>query len=398
MNCRELEGLITFYIDGELSQDEVKSLEEHILECRDCQESLRELRMVKEALRRAPLEEVPAELHGLIMSNIVPEESYRPSFVERMLRMPKKFSGFRRLSPAIAAMMVMVMLASISGTLLFTQWFPQRDAAQGLVEGIQYRAYEAPSNSFTSDEVGTLFSASMPEETEGTKAMNRVVSLDAEKRIVRNGRLDIEVSRGKVESVAQRARDIVSRNQGYIESSAMSRVEQGPKEAVNYYMQARIPADNLEKTMDELLDMGKVLRSETSAQDITDKYIDLTARLEAKETQEKRLLQIMGEAGTVGELMQVESELSRVRGEIESMKGQIQYYDKVTTMAGLSVSVSEEGFASKLTSPWDDIWDTFVGAWRNLAMFFAGILPTALVIAIGVMFVVKMLGRKTNNA
>src|SRR5690606_7535712 len=128
----------------------------------------------------------------------------------------------------------------------------------------------------------------------------------------------VEVPKGEVKPASVQAVNVIQANFGYVENSSTSQADDDRKEITSFFMIARVPAENFDKTVEDLTALGRVTREDITAQDITDTYVDLDARLRNKENQESRLLQIMGEARTVGEILQVEGELSRVRGDIES--------------------------------------------------------------------------------
>lgn len=51
MNCSKIEELLSPYIDGELSRDEIIRVERHILECKNCEELLKDFQLIKEKVR-----------------------------------------------------------------------------------------------------------------------------------------------------------------------------------------------------------------------------------------------------------------------------------------------------------------------------------------------------------
>lgn len=101
----------------------------------------------------------------------------------------------------------------------------------------------------------------------------------------------------------------------------------------------------------------------------------------------------MGNANTVGELLQVEGELARVRTEIESLQGKQNVLEKSSAMSFLSVNIVEEGSRRTSPSPWTEIWKVFVRAWQDLALFLARIAPAVILLAAGY-FVVRRVVRK----
>ncbi len=405
MSCQVYEEMLSAYIDGELSSQDEQALEAHLATCDSCRSALSELRAVKAALASVPEEEVPPGLHEMIMcSAITAKRGFFARLSDRLSRWT-----VRQWVPAIAAAMVLVMFVSAGGGV----WFANRKLGldltgkplasnvkdeEGLLkskgtDGLASSRSAAPSSPAASSYVGTEGIAAAPPagSSSGGASLKSMmladtaaagnVWADADKKIIKRAQLGLEVSRGKVPETSELAMNVVKANLGYIESSSISQSQQGEKEYTNFYMVARVPAENLDPTVDAITALGRTVREDTSAQDVTDQYIDLDARLRNKENQEQRLLTIMGEAKSVGELLQVEGELSRIRGEIESMKAQIQYYDKAVAMSTVSLTVTEEGAVKPPSdSPWLDVWEAFVKAWRNLLMFVAKAAPGLIVL------------------
>ena len=70
-------------------------------------------------------------------------------------------------------------------------------------------------------------------------------------------------------------------------------------------------------------------RSEsTTGQDVTEQYTDLDSQLRNLEASEAQLLELMKQAGTVEEILKVQQELTNTRGQIEQIKGQMQYLEQ----------------------------------------------------------------------
>ena len=85
-----------------------------------------------------------------------------------------------------------------------------------------------------------------------------------------------------------------------------------------------------------------VERETSSAEDVTEQYIDFAARLKNAQAQETRYVEILDVAKTVEEILQIESALGNIRGYIESLQGQLNYLDSLTGFSTITISLSEE--------------------------------------------------------
>src|SRR5262249_15193274 len=104
----------------------------------------------------------------------------------------------------------------------------------------------------------------------------------------------------------------------------------------------RIPVPRFQPFLDAAVALGDVQRNRTDSQDITDEYTDLEARIKNKQVLEDRLKEIAkARTEKMAELLEVERELSRVRGEIEQMLGRLQMLGKLSALTTVHVTIRE---------------------------------------------------------
>ena len=108
---------------------------------------------------------------------------------------------------------------------------------------------------------------------------------------------------------------------GYIENSSIYNEEK----SANYTI--RIPADKADSLITALEGNNNITSKSVNVEDVTLSYADTESRKKALKTEEERLLKIMESAETVEDLITVESRLSEVRYELESIESQLRTYD-----------------------------------------------------------------------
>lgn len=103
----------------------------------------------------------------------------------------------------------------------------------------------------------------------------------------------------------------------------------------------RVPAEKFDAAVAQISEMAeKVERRTVSGQDVTEEYVDLQARLKNLQATEAQLQRIMNEAVSTEDVLAVYQELSRVRGEIEQVKGRMKYLETSAAMSAISVSLT----------------------------------------------------------
>ncbi|ADU50536.1 hypothetical protein Tmar_0415 [Thermaerobacter marianensis DSM 12885] len=154
--------------------------------------------------------------------------------------------------------------------------------------------------------------------------------------LIRTGRLDLVVP--DVAAAYREAEAIARRYGGFVQDARLDRT--GAVEAASLTL--RVPDQRLETVMDELAALaqrGRVAGHSIEAQDISSQYIDVKARLETLQAQEARLRQLASRSAGIDELLRVEQELWRVRGEIEQLEGQVRFWDQAVQLATIEVGL-----------------------------------------------------------
>ncbi len=107
--------------------------------------------------------------------------------------------------------------------------------------------------------------------------------------------------------------------------------------------QARIPVDEFEAFMLAVSDLGIPENRSQAAHDVTEEYVDLEARIANKQRLEERILSLLERAeGSIKDVIEVEQELGRVRGEIEQMQGRLRYLANRTQLTTVDIIAREQ--------------------------------------------------------
>jgi hypothetical protein len=113
----------------------------------------------------------------------------------------------------------------------------------------------------------------------------------------------------------------------------------------------RVPAEKFDSAVKTLREMAdEVTYENTSAKDVTEEYVDLSAKLKNLEATEEQLLQIMKKAEKVDDILAVQRELTSTRSEIERTKGRLQYLEQTSETSLIEVRLTQSKLDVKLTA------------------------------------------------
>ena len=157
---------------------------------------------------------------------------------------------------------------------------------------------------------------------------------DGTRDVVRYGSLSLEVE--DADDALERVTAIAERVGGYITSSSRS------GEGENLYLSAtlRVPVAEFSSVMAALRDEGEILYEDIGSYEVTLAVLDLEARLENLRASEDAFLALLDRAESVADVVAVQSELSRIQGDIESYEAQLNGMKDQVEMASITVSLS----------------------------------------------------------
>jgi len=144
---------------------------------------------------------------------------------------------------------------------------------------------------------------------------------------------DVGAARGTLDAILNRYR-------GY---AAQLNINTPENAARTLTATVRIPAAELDATLAELRKLGRVQNESQAAEEVTKQHADLVARLKNARDTEQRLIAILQQrTGKVGDVLQVEEQISNTRGEIERMEAEQKALEHRVEFASVQLQVAEE--------------------------------------------------------
>ena len=227
---------------------------------------------------------------------------------------------------------------------------------------------------------------------------------DINRLVIKNADLAIVVSDPKADM--ERITKLADEMGGYVVSSNLFQSYYGPNsvEVPEATITIRVPSEKLDEALARIKEDAVDIDTENvTGQDVTSEYVDLQSRLTAKQAAEKKLLEILDDAKETEDVLAVYTQLQMIQTEIESLKGQIQYYEQSAALSSISIRlIAEAGTQPIAIGPWrpegaaKDAVEDLVFFFQNfvefLIRFVIFVLPSLILIAIP-LFLVFLGGR-----
>lgn len=168
----------------------------------------------------------------------------------------------------------------------------------------------------------------------------------------------------------------------------------------------RIPAGQVDAFLQDMGGIANIVRQNKSIEDVTLNYVATESRLNALQTEEARLLELLSQAETMSDLLEIEQRLAEVRYELENYTSQKRLYDNQIDYATVYLSIEEvqeytpveeptlwerisKGFKDNLEGVGDDLLDVLV--WLIVSIPYLVVLAVVVVI---VVLIVKRIRRR----
>lgn len=212
-------------------------------------------------------------------------------------------------------------------------------------------------------------------------------SVEIPKKIIKNSWFDIQTK--TFDETTATVNQKLSELKGYVQDSNSSGTVEEKNARTNLTM--LIPSESFEEFNKYIRAEFSVTASGETSTDITSQYVDVDARLNALQAQEKRMLELLDKAQTVEDMVAIEGKLGELRANIESYTAQIKSYDKQISYSTVSLQIIQtesyksketDGFFSKL---WDKIIMGFDLLVTSAGFLFVGVIVLLPYLALGLL-------------
>lgn len=180
-----------------------------------------------------------------------------------------------------------------------------------------------------------------------------------ERMVIKNAKLSLIVK--DPPSAMEAIADTAQRMGGYVVSADLYQTTTASgKEVPRASITVRVPAEKLDQALQEIKALSDELpQSENlNSQDITAEYTDLESRLRNLKRAEEQLQEIMDQAYSTEDVLNVYQQLTQVREQIEIIEGQMKYYRESVALSSISVELIAQEAVEPLT----------IGKWKPVGV------------------------------
>mgnify|MGYP000322775966 CR=1 FL=1 len=184
-----------------------------------------------------------------------------------------------------------------------------------------------------------------------------------ERKLIKTGSVTFETK--ELETTRKSILDLVNQYRGYVARDNQYKSD----DRISTTIAVRIPAKSFDLVLEGIAKgVEKFDTKNIHISDVTEQFLDVEARLKTKKALEAKYLEILKKAKTVREILDVERELGKLRGDIEATEGRLKYLQSQVSFSTLNITFykkiagSEIGFGSK-------IGDAFKQGFENVKAF-----------------------------
>jgi Domain of unknown function (DUF4349) len=199
--------------------------------------------------------------------------------------------------------------------------------------GAEQSAYNARSVAPTAAAPNDSQASKQPAENASSPVRSPTIA----RKIIYDARIDLVVE--SLSGTEQTILKLINEYNGFLAESDQSSLTAFQRRGT---WRVRVPVDHFNAFVRAVSRLGEVRQNHVGSQDVTEEFFDLEARIRNKREEEKRLLKHLADStGKLQDILDVEKELSRVRGEVEQMEGRLRFLSNRTELSTITIEAME---------------------------------------------------------
>ncbi len=338
MNREEIRQDLKAFIDGELSQERTQHIKEAVENDPELQKELEFMKKISLSLKELK--------HG-------PQPTGFEK-ISRKINYPKKFLFSWQMKSAIAVVFLAVIsVASIP--ILFKN--SSAELANSISEYSEDSVFDmkgdkpreqseepstgpsgrsSPQYGFDAKSIKENSSDYELREPNRTASELARDSYTPQREIIRTASLTLLVD--KIEASEKTITSLVKSWGGYVETTQSTNLD---KTNPRLIMTVRVPVAKFDQALEKFEGIGVRQDKTISGEDVTAHLADLDARIKNMKAQEETYRQILRQAKRIGEILEIQQQLTYIRNEIESIEAQRKVMRSLASLSTISVTLQQ---------------------------------------------------------
>ena len=373
--CDQIKELMNAYLDGDITESQIKELDLHVQNCEACMIEFEELKYLKHILDEEALMPLPDDFDERLHQRLLEASKDLNRKEEHMIKniVSDKVVWFKRRSRLIGS----VAAIFVVGIFAYSQ----------LNGGLNLNMYSAKSESTAASSVTTemasMDTAGAPEfyGTETTEAYDGGNGLAATTSRYtndtsipvdnvsnqdpidgyRSGRIILKTANVSIQvedfdATVQSIKSLLDNTEGYVESEQTSyKTRYTDRDNLKYgSLVLRVDAAQFDEMLELIKTQGFVNYDNVSSEDVTKYYRDTASQVENLKITENRLREILAEAKDISDILAIENELTRTRENIDALTNQLKHWEDLSDLSYMYVEIDEVESLNPVIEPIDN--------------------------------------------
>ena len=172
---------------------------------------------------------------------------------------------------------------------------------------------------------------------QSTPAPGAVVAHDPSRKIIKDATLTLEVA--NIDLAIGRISGIAAQVGGYILETRTDNQQADQKQAL---VRLAVPVDQFEVTLQRLREgANRIINEQASGVDVTQEFVDVQSQLANLEATQARIREFLKQAATVEEALKVNAQLTEIEGQINVLKGRMNFLSQRAAYSTISVQLQQ---------------------------------------------------------
>lgn len=247
-----------------------------------------------------------------------------------------------------------------------------------------------PANQESEKDFGTEKTATNRSALQNSDDLKNEQIALTERKLIKQGSISFETD--SIEKTKRYVADKVKFYEGYISKE----YSYDFTEQKQYELEIRISSQKFDYFLESLNGvMVSLDHKDIQVKDVTEEYVDVEARIKSKKELMQRYIELLKQAKTVAEMLDIEREIGNLQTDIESFEGRLNYLQNQTSLSTITLTFYEH--RSKDFGFWSKIGKGLSSGWNGLLWFIVGVMylwPLWVILFAGLWILIRFVKRK----